>query len=285
MQVENADGRELSAEQWDGLVDWLKVRLGINDPYPRPAKNHTWRAAQLLRLDRVVSSRRLRPIWSRIQTDSTSEEWRASRLTDNLAALQRARLVFKMPNVTAWLPALLEHRPGVRLVHLIRHPAGMLSSWYARYTNLTVEAEHAAVNRERMARVLRVRPEWQALVGDLDTMTASVAELWYWRFCNETIRATLATHDNNLFLTDEELLADPVEIARRVTRHCQLTWSDAAERFVSDLAPHWQAHSSPWRSVTSPDDAKAVERVLDGSELQGLWSDDQVVSGHDYHAF
>jgi hypothetical protein len=270
---------------WDRAVAWSAAHLGERDRVPTPPKDYIYAPARWLQLDRLLRHGKLRRALGVLVPPWRRSEWRLPRLLGSRAGLARAAFVFKVGNAPGWVPWLVEHRPHVPVLWLLRHPGGFLCSYRGRWLRHKDAGETLAASRKRLHEIASTEASWARRFGDIEDMGVEELELWYWIYSNEVIHAAGKGKPHFLSLRDEDIVADPVGTARTVFKACELEWIPRAEAYLERMKPSWQACSAPWRELLAPADVKLVERVLSTSELRDLWQADEVVSGFEYEAY
>lgn len=277
---------ETFAAAWDTAVRWACLRYGERDRMPRRHKSYLRDRTVDLGLWRVLEKRRVRSLLSVTSPSLRKAEWTVPWWLDAPDALSRARHVLKLNDRHYWFAWVMAQRPSSRIVHLVRHPGGVLQSWRKRWLG---ENDAAVVRREciaRLERISKVSPAWAERFGDLDEIPTAAAELWYWRYSTEHMCRHGARTASYKRLLYEQLVADPVRELRDVYEFCGLSWQPDIEPEVDprtaspgsrsrwyERVPVDAQAARGWRKHTSPEDIELIEWVLTGSFMEHWWDE------------
>jgi hypothetical protein len=268
--------------EWDPAVAWTAARTGDRDARPTPPKHHFRPLGARLGLLRLLSSRRLRRIAAAISSDGQSDEWRTPRLFVRGEGLESSLLVMKFnqaPSLARWV---LERRPRVKVIHLVRHPAAYLASWRARVLPRCDPGVMITANRDRLRAIADRDESWAARFGPVDGLSAEALELLFWLYDTVSIREAGVARPQYERVFDEDVAITPVAVAKRLYAACGLPWREPVERWLNDRAENWRSGTVSWQEMLSPAEVRVVESLLERSELQGWWRSDQSVSRTDY---
>ncbi len=284
-QVPETDAAEQLERGWDAAVEWASVRMGERDRFPKTVKHHIRSRARTLGLHRVVRHGKLRRVAGLVLPSLRGAEWAYPAWLGDRERLREATPVLKIGPAAGWVPWVLENRSRARVVAVIRHPGGFVYSHRKRWLDFQDQQQVARANRERLRRVLALRPGWSLPSAEVDAMSAVETELWFWRYVYEALdRAGRAT-GRYLRVRDEDVVADPVPTARRLWSFSGVEPAEDAEAYLRRMTDHWREHTAPWRSLLDTSDEHLVDKVLEGSALASLWEADQRVSLPTYRAY
>jgi hypothetical protein len=276
------DTHEELEKRWDSVADWTRRRMGERDEVPGPPKVHQYELSRRLQLYRVFKHNRLRRVLANLYPAVGGAEWPPPRWWVDRDELDRALPVFKLGPLACYVTWLLRMRPEAKIVSVIRHPAGFLNSYCKRFLPISNPRNVHRDNLDRLEAIAGSNPEWRERFGAISDLTLEEAELWFWRYANETTLAAGREADAFISVEDTEMAFAPVATAKRVYDHCELPWEEATERYLASRAEHWAERTAPWRAIIPPEHVRIVERVLDESPLRHLWDDDHRVSLEDY---
>jgi hypothetical protein len=262
------------AAAFDAAVQWTATHLGERDRRVYVPKRHLHASSARLGLQNVYLRRRVREALRRVLPAMRPGEWPLPRWLGDAEALERALAVIKLTQAPGWACWVLEQRPQARVIHIVRHPGGFLNSWRNRYLASRDEQAVRAANARRLALVIAADPGWGPRLGDLDAMSVSESELWYWLYACEVIEQSGLGRPGYQRLLYEELTAAPLERAREVYRTCGLEWSEDVARSIGATTGQSQHIAGAWRDRVSRADVDLIERVLAGSVIEGWWGDD-----------
>lgn len=259
------------SEPWGRAVVEAGARMGERDRAPAVPKRHVppWVAGTHL-VD-ALARPRVRRVLAAAVPAWRGREWpRPGRR----AAAGEPLVVLKCNQVPGWARWVLEHDPSGRVLHIVRHPGGFLSSWRRRYVGERDEARVLAENRHRLALVAQASPAFAAKMGDVDALDLDHSELWFWRYAVETIdeagvRATGRYHR----VAFEALAREPVAHARAIFAWLGLAWTPAIERAVEAMSRESLGIVARAAGDLSAHQRAAIARVLEGSALHGWWSE------------
>ncbi len=179
----------------------------------------------------------------------------------------------------AWL-----HRnfPTFRLLLIIRHPGGYLSSWLrgARDHGWAGFGDKSRLNGTLLP---FPRAEHEKYAPAYHHGSRFERELIYWIIVNETPLLELAESSALKVVVYEELCSDTEGVLRRVYEHCGIPLGESTKRFIeASTSKHQDGFYSvfkdpsrvaeQWREVLSSEQIETVDSYLAGSFLSKLWS-------------
>jgi hypothetical protein len=191
--------------------------------------------------------------------------------------LEKAFHVFKLNAAVGLATWMFSHRSAARGIHIVRHPGGFVKSWMARWVRGETHQERGARNKDTFLdrdrlRALGQRDEtWAVRMGEIEAMGPVEAELWWWRYVNETIWQQGQAHATYHRLLFEELAEDPTATARGVFEFCGLPWTDVVSREVTKIASGSRKIARAWKDELAPEVVEIVERVLADSPMTRWW--------------
>jgi hypothetical protein len=202
-----------------------------------------------------------------------------------LPRFSRAFLVMKTNQVPAWAAWVLRCRPEALVVHVVRHPGGVIRAWRARYAGAQPSPSLVSESRSRLRRVFQADPRWASRIGDPQRMDPVEAEVWFWRYGTQLIHEAGLRSRSYLLVKDEDVWSEPSAVAGQIYARCGLETGAALEAWLAGMAESWRAHTAPWRSGLAATDIRSVERVLDDDLFAGWWTPGQKVSDSSYRAY
>ena len=270
--------------RWDAAITWISERFSLEekDGLPVPPKRYLRPTMRRLFMS-VVTPKRMRSILTRVVPMLRQPDWRLPDWLGDLRQLKQAILAVRMGQVPAWTAWVLRNRPEATVVHVARHPAAYLHAWWGRFGRHQDQAVLTRQNRDRLRKVADVHPEWSDRFGDIDRLTSVEAELWFWSYSTLTTHEAGEGRERYDLVRDEEVVEDPVAVARRTYARCGLEWTPEIEELVARKAVNWQRRTAVARDLLDDELSYLVERVLRGTVMHGWWSMDQTVSLFDYH--
>jgi len=277
------DDLALLDREWDAAVRWTAARMGDRDTLPPPPKGHFLELGTRLGLLRLLSSRTARRLTRVVPSGGLREEWRVPRFIARRGALERSLLVMKFNQAPALMRWVLQRRPRVKIIHLVRHPAGYLASWQTRLLSRADREAVTLANRERLRVIAAARPEWAATFGPLEERSAEELELLFWLYDTRSICEAGSGKAQYELVLDEDISIGGFDVAKRLYASCGLEWEEGIETWLADSAANWRARTLPWRGLLKPAEVAIIEELLGKRDFEGWWSPDQLVSRIDYH--
>ena len=270
--------RDLLEREWDDAVAEAASSMGPRDHVVPGAKDWLYALGRRpgffwLRMRYLLSHRfggSGKPMDGR---EIRFPAWMAKR-----AELEGAFHVFKLNAASGLAEFVLARRPEARTLHIVRHPGGFAKSWWKRWVLGEGHQQRGAAGKDELQDADRLRalasrdPEWARLMGDVESMSALEAELWWWRYCNERVHELGRGSDAYRLVVFEELTAHPVEVARGVYEFCGIPYGREVETRVGALSRGSRGIAHAWREDLEPEARETVERVLDGSPMAGWWA-------------
>jgi len=156
--------------------------------------------------------------------------------------------------------------PSARIVHIVRNPAGFLRSWRRRWLAEHDEERVLAANLERLEEVRRLDPEAGALIDLIPDPNVHEAELIFWRYCTQRIRAAGVGRDTYLEVSYDELARSPLSSLREVFTHLDLPWTDEISARVEEMTGSSVDIASAFQAELDEEAISTFERTL-GPEL------------------
>jgi hypothetical protein len=273
---------ELLRDEWDGAVDWCRHRMGERDRLPPPPKAHLHPLARRLGVLRLLGSRTARRVAGLVVRDLRRDEWLLPAWAGDRALLEQALVVLKInqsPGFACWV---LRNRPTNKVIHIVRHPAGVLHSWSRRFLRDEDDERVRRNNIDRLELIARTDGGWAERFGDIGRMTVAEAEMWFWLYVTEVTHAAGEGSEQYHLVLDEDMMQKPVDVARTLYRECAIPWAQSVEDVLLEHASAWRACAAPWRDLLDADQVSTLEEILGSSPLRDLWSQDQLVSRIDY---
>lgn len=256
---------------WDDAVRFTATHMGERDHRVRRPKHYIRPLTRHVGLYRMVQGPKYRRVLGALLPQLRGAEWRLPGWVCDSDALARARAVLKLNQAPGWAAHVLRHHPDTPVFHILRHPGGFLNSWANRYLAERDSAQVARENRERLHDAAREDPDFARLLPEVDDLSVEIAELWYWRYANETIAREGEGKPRYRALTFEGLAADPIGEMRTLYALAELPWNDEIEAAIRRECEQSLAISSAWRTKLTPDQVSLCETLLAESPLGALW--------------
>jgi hypothetical protein len=259
-------------QDWDRAIAAAAMRMGERDRLNLEHKFYIHQPHLPGGLFLMAGKRR-RQWLSLINRELNQSDWTVPAWLLDLQKLKEATTVFKLNQVPAWARWVLQNRPEVMVIHIVRHPGGFLHSWKSRYSTTLEPEQLRQDNNQRLHRIAAADPDshWRSAFGDVETMTIDESELWYWRYTSETIDSVGAGCPNYVRVIYEDLVSNPAAVTKLLYQKCQLPWTDAIEQKVVQESSQSSSIASTWQSKLSSEQLEAIKRVVDGSFICHWW--------------
>lgn len=259
------------ADGWDEAIRWTSTHMGERDRLPTGPKDHVFRFSQISGLARIMN-RRPRKLLSCVFPSLGKSEWAIPFWIASHQAIGRALPVVKFVQAPIWAAWVLKNRPMVQVLHIVRHPGGFLHSWRSRYLKSADAVQVRKANYDRLDIIRKAQPEWGERFGKIGEMSVEESELWYWRYASETIHVAGEGKPRYELIVYEELVADLLDVAKRVFKVCGLEWDGRIARCVNQSGSQSSSIAAAWRVKLSSEDLEIINRVFSGSLMESWWS-------------
>jgi hypothetical protein len=158
------------------------------------------------------------------------------------------------------------------------HPGGCLSSLIHRWCSTADRGTAEHQNRQRLGQVAASEPIWADRFGDLGALSPVQMELWFWRYCSETIHQTTEGNPRCQLVKYEEFSCNSVATSRSTYRGCDRDGDDAIERAIRQSSNDFHAVATG-RCKLSAEQMAQAEWVLRYSLMRDSWSGTDPVAG------
>lgn len=271
---------------WDEAVEWASTHYGERDRIPRLKKNYLYGLPFDLKMWQMLEKRKIRLLLSPFSPSLAQSEWRLPWWLGSRNALKDARPVLKIVGKHNWAQWVVANRVDSPIIHIVRHPGGVMVSWAKRYLTQNDQDQVLTANIHRLMTVLEFKPEWKNIIGDLSKISVKEAEMWFWRYSTEELLETGQGCDNYTLVIYEKIVANPLEEIQKIYEFCNLSLSDEIINQILPADPQavltrseWYnkvpadpAIVNRWQSSISNSDMLIIEKVLDGSKMQNWWN-------------
>jgi hypothetical protein len=216
------------------LLERLRFTRGERDRscYVRKAYLKYWLGALLF--DSLLGNQKLRLAMSLVSPKLCAGEWNIPRFLLTSAA-REVVLVAKLNQAYGACSALLQHPTGIKIIHVVRHPLGMLRSWERRWLRTQDVANVEIANRKRLHRIAELSAPWEKRFGDINKMSVFESELFYWLYGNESLYTLHNSNPRYLALSYGSLVREPASAASRLFGFLGLKVGYGCARRVSNL--------------------------------------------------
>lgn len=260
-------------EMWDQAMATTAISIGSRDQRISRDKDFLRTFPRLVGLYRIARNYRLRKSINKIAPTARCHEWLASPLVFNHSQMRQALTVIKINQAPGWASWLLENRKRAGVLHIVRHPAGMLNSWRKRYLEKNVREKVEAENRHRLNKIARLAPDWGTRFGNIDAMSVEESELWFWRYSVESVHLAGQSNEGYHLVLFDDLASNPDKGARGVYQFCGLNYTREISDQVKRSSEHSQSIADSWKKAMSDQDKRKIAKVCRGSLMSEWWPD------------
>lgn len=280
-QVHDSDA---FGNHWDVMVEWTRLHIGIRDHQITTPKKYIHPVSLKLGLARWPNRPKIRKLLSFIMPELRQEEILMPWWIGDRYKLTQAIPVFKI-DLDPWLVSwILQHRSQTTMLHIVRHPGGILNSTLERFWNkcspekATKELE---INRNKLRTILKYEAEWADRFGNIDKMNYAETVLWLWCYKNERLFHIGKDCPNYMHIVYEKLTQDPVNYAKTIYQFCKLPWNPSVEDLIRAGTKEsvWEKLSSTptvvaeaWKAKLSQEYQTLTKRVLSDSFMENWWN-------------
>lgn len=223
-------------ESWRQAIASARLRQSGRDRFAVAHKSYL-RAAPLSRPGlKIIGSRTARSALGRVFPAYRQFEWPMPGWIYDHSKLPAAFPIFKM-GVPGWVLKVHAAEPGQQILHIVREPAGFLQSWWNRYVLTRAggpEAVFAESLRDLDGILTRLGKE-PGQFTDYSKEALIEAQLWRWRYANETVLASLGSSPRYHLVRYREARQEPVATARRLYAALGLSFTDTHARRIAGL--------------------------------------------------
>ncbi len=273
---------DILEQGWDDAVKWTHERMGDRDFLPPPQKNHLYEGIRSTGLMKPLASRTMRKMMGILSPSLKKEEWPLPWWAGSKSRLEDAFLILKFNQSSGLIRWVLENRPRVKVIHIVRHPAGCLNSWRIRHLASHPEDFVYQNNLNRLRSVAEIDPEAREQFGDIDRLSNAEAELLFWRYAALVVHRAGVGKEQYELVLDEQVVQDGVTTSKQLYDISGLEWEPKVAQYVESHAKNWKEKSCSWDSMLPEEDHEMIQQLLSGTEMEEWWQPEQVVSRIDY---
>lgn len=200
---------------------------------------------------------------------------------------ERASVVWKSVESSGRLGTCIDALPGIRAIHLMRHPCGYVASVLRGHAARRFAGEAPNEDDRWLLKLLlatRTGKQRGLTVDDLARLTLEERLAWRWVLIQEKVLADIGDSERVLTVRYEDVCAEPLAMTRRMFEFVGLDWQEQTERFVqsstqANRSDYYSVFKNPhasaerWRSELAPDVIQRIQRVLHGSTLRRFYDD------------
>lgn len=252
------------AENWEQRALDSGARIGFVDLAPDVVKDHARVWVKLTRADKLLYTRTLQRILGR--HPEAGYPW----LMYSPKRIAQGQRVMKIVNARYMICRVLEETTHIPVIHIIRHPGGMLSSWLTRFAPKQDPDELMELQRGIYSRICERDPAYAQICGPVDGKELAELKVWCWRHAQEHMLRLGRAHPRYMQVTFEKLSQNPVEIMEPAYALCGLEFTDAIRTHIERETKASASIATAWKQKLDPKYQDMVERVLDGSPITEL---------------
>lgn len=252
---------------WDAWYDRameLGARVGFVDRAPAQAKDYMRGWVKRTRVDRVLYSRRFQNITGR------RPEAPYPGVLYNAEKLANAQRVLKVINARYFICRALNETDHFPIIHMVRHPGGMLNSWLNRFSPTQDQDELFETQQGILRKIHKRDPAYESVSGPVEGKDLVELKLWCWRHAQDHILSEGAGHPRYMPVVFEHLSERPAEVMAPVYEMCGLEFTDAMHGLIREETARSKDIAGAWKAKLSDEQAALIERVLDGSRVSQI---------------
>ncbi len=283
--TELAQDDSAMAQKWEEFISSSRIRRGARDQMIETPKHHIHPIAQNLGISYHLMRPKVRKILSVMFPELVEDEWVMPDWMGDLEKLKQAYAIIKIDSpeiswITQWV---VENRPQVPILHLIRHPGGFLNSGISRFFSQLDTAKTESeirLYKGTLRTAVSLEPEWSSIIGDIEAMSLIESVMWFWRYSNEKIYLAGQGKPSYMRIVYENLAENILSQAKEIYAFCGLPWDKMTENRIIEGSKEtrWEKLSGTsidvskaWEKKLTPEHKLLVEKVLAGSVMQDWW--------------
>lgn len=274
-----ADGARL-ARLWDELVDKTATHMGERDHRLDSPKLYVHPVTQRLGIAQLSARPKARRLASRVLWSWADGEWK---MPFWIGSLHDPEIftVLKLVQSYNWASWVLDNRPDVPVVQVVRHPGGRHESFLRRYVSSSNEAKTRSSKIEQLR---SLAPEkWIAeRMGPVDELTLAEAETWFGVYQMEAFEQRARHSPMYLRVVYEDMVANPAPTIERIFEHFGLAltsteWGLIEQRRGTSVFGAVESNTTKliygWRERLDPEMVDRIDHIVAGSSIASWWDD------------
>lgn len=254
--------KDVNTENWEQRAINSGARIGFVDMAPDVVKDYARLWVKLTRSDKLLYTRTIQKIFGR--HPEAPYPW----CMYSTEKIRQAQRIMKIVNARHLICKVLEETTHIPVIHLIRHPGGMLSSWLIRFAPTQDKDALFAIQQGILARIHEQDPAYEEITGPVEGKEIAELKLWCWRHAQEHMIRLGRAHPRYMQVTFEKLSEKPVEIMEPIYALCGLEYTKSIKARIQQETAASPEIASAWRGKLDPQYQKLVEHVLAGSMIQ-----------------
>ncbi len=274
-----ADGAAL-AQDWDGVIDRTSSLMGERDHRLNHPKFFVNPRSQRLGVAQLSARPKARRLLSTALRSWRGGEWP---MPGWVGSLDNPEIytILKLVQGYNWATWVLDNRPNVPVVHVVRHPGGRHESFLRRYVAFADSQETRRQKIEQLRELTSIT-NLADRMGRLDDLTLAEAETWFGIYQMETIEQRAGKSDRYLRILYEEMVAQPAETTELIYEHFGLPiTTDVRDRIeqhrdssvFGGIKADRAEQINGWRARLDPEITQRIERALEASHISQWWDD------------
>jgi len=251
-------------DAWYGRAMDVGPRIGFVDRAPADSKAHLRAWARFTRADLPLYSKMFQKLLGR------TPEARYPRMIFHPGRVARAQRVLKLINARYFICRMLEETDHIPVIHIVRHPGGMLNSWLNRFAPTNDRDALFETQQGILQKIHERDPGYAEVTGPIEGMEMGEMKLWCWRHAQDHMLRLGDTHPRYVPVVFERLSRDPLGVMAPVYALCGLEFTDRMRTLIERETADSEGIADAWKRKLSGDHVALIERVLDGSRVGGL---------------
>ena len=283
-----ADGARL-AQKWDEVAQQTALHMGERDHRLNNPKSFVHPLSQTLGIAQISARPRMRQLASRVLWSWADGEWKMPRWVGRLDQPDIVA-VFKFVQSYNWATWVLDNRPDVPVVQVVRHPGGRHESFLRRYIgsigsvrSVGGDAEETRLAKIEQLRLLAPEKELAQRMGSVDALTLEEAETWFGVYQMEVFEQRAAASPKYLRIRYEDMVANPGQTVERVYEHFGLELTSDVRALIEskrgnsvfgEVSTDVSEQVHGWRDRLDPEVTERILAILETSSIADWWDDD-----------
>ncbi len=259
------DPATTSWEEWERTAMDVGPRIGFVDRPPAKPKAYMRGWVKTSRADRVLYTRTLQKITGR------HPEAKFPRVFYDADAVARAQRVLKVINARHFICRLLTETEHVPVVHMVRHPGGMLNSWLRRFAPTQDQEGLLERQRQILRDIHQLDPSFVAVSGPVEGKDLVELKLWCWRHAQDAMLLAGSAHPRYATVVFEDLSQNPLDVMKPIYAMCGLEYTDAMRDLIRQETERSSEIAAAWKDRMPPERVNLIERVLDSSRVAAVF--------------
>lgn len=251
--------------EWEQLGMSIGPRIGFVDRPPAMPKDHMRGWVKATRADKLLYAHRFQKLTGR------HPEGRYPALFYNGEQTAQAQRVLKLINARHQVCRLLTETTHIPVIHMVRHPGGMLNSWLNRFAPTKDESDLVDTQRQILRRIHDSDPAYEQITGPADALDLVELKLWSWRHAQDSILRLGAAHPRYISVVFEQLSSNALELMTPIYAMCGLEYTDTMRDLIRAETARSEEIGSAWKDRLPPERVELVERVLQGSLVSRIF--------------